>query len=126
MDGTVTKMVWDEENILLETDSDDVTSNLMALEPAIYGNVISDRQSGASRFYHFDALGSTRSLSDSAGNVSDTWLYDAWGNLLSHTGSAQTPFLWIGQPGYYYDSDTGQYTVRVRVWCHCHFSLSIG
>jgi len=114
VDDTITKLVWDDENILLETDGADATTNLITLEPATYGNVISDRTSGTSRFYHFDALGSTRNLSNADGNVTDTWLYDAWGNILSHAGTSETPFLWIGQLGYYFDSKTGLYLLRRR------------
>jgi hypothetical protein len=36
----------------------------------------------SSRYYILDALGHTRLLLDNTGNITDTYVYDAWGNLL--------------------------------------------
>ena len=55
------KFIWDEENILVETDSGGTTQAQSTLEPAFYGNLLSQRRSGASSWHLFDALGSTRS-----------------------------------------------------------------
>ena len=52
-------------------------------------------------YSHFDALGSTRLLTDSAGTVTDTFTYDAWGSLTSRTGSTPQPYMFVGQLGYY-------------------------
>lgn len=53
------------------------------------------------RYYHFDALGSTRLLTDSDGNITDEYTYDAWGKLMEHTGSTAQPYQFAGQLGYY-------------------------
>lgn len=120
VDGTEIKMVWDEENILLETDGADATQVVYTLEPQIFGNVISERRKDGAvwvpSYYHFDALDSTRNLTDTAETVTDTWIYDAWGNIVSHTGTSSPPFLWIGILQYYYDPETGQYTIRLRIY----------
>ena len=80
--------------------------------------------------YHFDALGSTRMITDYQGNVTDTYAYDAWGKLTDHTrntGSIDQPYMYVGQLGYYshyqdsnldllqlgvrfYDPETGRFT----------------
>lgn len=39
------------------------------------------------RYNHFDALGSTRKLTDGSGTVTDTHTYDAWGKQTASTGS---------------------------------------
>ena len=116
VDGSETKFIWDEENILLETNAANVTQVTKTLEPQLYGNLISDRTAGTTRYYHFDALGSTSNLTNSAETVTDTWIYDAWGNIVPHTGITETPNLWVGEIGYYYDAETGQYSVRARVY----------
>lgn len=58
-----------------------------------------------SRTYHYDGLGSTVALSDENGNVTDTYQYDAWGNVTSHTGpgalTTDNPYQYVGQLGYY-------------------------
>ena len=52
-------------------------------------------------YYHFDALGSTRMLTDESGHITDTYTYDAWGNA-SHTyGGTSQPYQYVGQLGYY-------------------------
>ena len=55
-------------------------------------------------YYHFDQLGSTRLLTNSAGAVTDEYSYDAYGAVLSHnrsTGSVDQPYQYVGQLGYY-------------------------
>jgi RHS repeat-associated protein len=53
-------------------------------------------------FYHFDALGSTRMLTDESGHITDAYTYDAWGNLLTHDrNSISQPYQYVGQLGYY-------------------------
>jgi len=56
------------------------------------------------RYYHFDALGSTRVLTDGSGNVTDRYSYDAWGGAISHdrfAGSVDQPYQYVGRLGYY-------------------------
>jgi len=56
------------------------------------------------RYYHFDELGSTRLLTDSNGDITDRYAYDAYGSLLSHdryTGSVDQPYQYVGRLGYY-------------------------
>jgi RHS repeat-associated protein len=65
-------------------------------------------------YYHHDAQGSTRLLTDSNQQVTDRYEYDAFGNQRSVTGTTVNPFRFIGQLGYYYDSDSDNYYVRQR------------
>jgi YD repeat-containing protein len=64
-----TNHVWDGQNILLETNASNIIQVVYALEPSIYGNLISQSRSGVDTFYVFDALGSTRQLASSTGSV---------------------------------------------------------
>lgn len=50
------------------------------------------------RYYHADALGSVRALSDEAGTVTDRYTTTAFGELLAHTGSDPQPYLFAGEP----------------------------
>ena len=52
-----TRHVWDGQNILLETDGSNIIQVVYTLEPALYGNLISQRRSGTTSFYLFDGLG---------------------------------------------------------------------
>src|SRR5438445_5573299 len=111
---TTTKYIWDDQNYLAEADGNDVIQTVYTNEPQQYGNLVSSRISGATSYHHFDALGSTRQLTNAAGSVTDTAIYDAWGNVVVRTGSTALALLWVGELGYYYDSETGLDYVRAR------------
>ena len=111
-----TKHVWDGQNILLETNASNIIQVVYTLQPMLYGNLISQRRSGASSFYLFDGLGSTTQLANSAGTVTDGYLYDSFGNILLTTGSTTSYFRYIGRLGYYDDLDTSLYYVRARFY----------
>lgn len=48
-------------------------------------------------FYGYDGHGSVRFLTDSAGTVTDTYDYDALGNLISSTGTTLNNYLFAGE-----------------------------
>jgi uncharacterized protein RhaS with RHS repeats len=60
-------------------------------------------------FYGYDGQGSVRQLTNSAGSVTDTYEYDAFGNALALSGSTPNNFLYRGEQ---YDSDLGFYYLR--------------
>ena len=108
------KPIWDLQNILLEQDGSNVTQAVYTLEPAGYGNLISQRRSSTTSFYLFDALGSTRMLTSSAGASTDTYNFKAFGETWNSTGSTTNVFRWVGKLGYYYDVDRLAYYLRAR------------
>jgi RHS repeat-associated protein len=52
----------------------------------------------ATQWVHSDYLGSIRALTDDNKNVTDTYTYDAFGQLLKHTGTDPQPFAFAGEP----------------------------
>ena len=91
----------------------------------IYGNDLLERAdpAGVPAFYHADGLGSTRALSDLAGQRTDAYSYDVFGATRSHTGSSGQPFTFTGEQGdaelglvylraRYYDSQVGRFIQR--------------
>jgi RHS repeat-associated protein len=67
------------------------------------------------RYYILDALGHTRLLLDNTGNITDTYVYDAWGNLLKGSEfNTPNPFTWNGAYGYEWLEFTGLYHVGAR------------
>ena len=109
-----TKYIWDEQNYVAEADATDTINVVYTNEPQQYGNLVSTRISSTSSYHHFDALGSTRQLTNSAGTVTDTMIYDAWGNVVTRTGTTGAMLLWIGELGYYTDLEIGLIYVRRR------------
>ena len=62
-------------------------------------------------FYGYDGHGSVRNLTDTTGNVTDTYDYDVFGNLIRSTGSTPNVYLFAGQQ---FDSALGLYYSRAR------------
>ena len=69
-------------------------------------------------FYAYDGHGSVRALTSSTGAVTDTYDYDAFGNLLHSTGTTFNEFLFAAEQ---FDSDLNLYYNRAR-----YLNVSIG
>jgi RHS repeat-associated protein len=62
-------------------------------------------------YYVYDGHGSTRALTDPTGAVTDTYDYDAFGNLIHSTGTTPNNYLFAGEQ---FDADLGLYYNRAR------------
>jgi len=109
------KLMWDLENILAETDSNNATVAVYTLAPEEYGELISQRRSGATAFHHFDGLGSTNKLTGADQASLIEYLYRAFGQHTVLSGSSPNRFTWVGQLGYYRQPDPDDYWVRARI-----------
>ena len=81
-----------------------------------YGlNVISQKQigSGTIRYFGYDGHGSTRFLTDASGTLTDTYVYDAYGNKTASTGSSVNKYLYCGEQ---FDNDLNFYYLRARYY----------
>jgi RHS repeat-associated protein len=74
---------------------------------ANYTPGISERRSSATKFLHSDQLGSVALLTDSSEQTTDSRQYDAFGMLVTSSGSTVTPFGFAGTHTYQSDSDSG-------------------
>ena len=64
-------------------------------------------------FYEYDGMGSVRQLTDTAGVVTDSYEYDAFGNKINSTGTTPNNYLYRGEQ---YDSDLAMYYLRARYY----------
>jgi RHS repeat-associated protein len=81
-----------------------------------YGHTLisQDRLEGAvwrTSFYGVDGHNNVRYLTDLNGRVTDTYDYDAYGNLISRTGTTPNNYLFSGEQ---FDPDLGLYYLRAR------------
>ena len=82
----------------------------------VYGlGLIGEETSGNFKTYHFDYRGSTTAITDINGNVTDTFVYDTYGNLISRTGTSVVIFLYNGRDGVVTD-DNGLIYMRARYY----------
>ncbi|MBL4828265.1 MAG: hypothetical protein JKY66_11245 [Spongiibacteraceae bacterium] len=64
-------------------------------------------------YYQYDGLGSTRSLSDENGIITDSYDYEAFGEVLNQTGTTENNYKFTGEQ---YDQDLNQYYLRARYY----------
>jgi RHS repeat-associated protein len=74
---------------------------------------LAELQGSTSDYYEADGLGSTTSLSSSAGSIANTYVYDSFGNVTSFTGTLTNPFQYTGRE---FDPETGIYEYRYRYY----------
>jgi RHS repeat-associated protein len=78
----------------------------------VYGDDLLNQLRGGQRtYYHYDGLGSTRALSDGGGHITDTYRYEAFGNLAAQTGSTPNLYRFTGEQ---FDPDLEMYYLRAR------------
>jgi RHS repeat-associated protein len=88
---------------------------------AVYTPGLSEHRGTTSKFYHGDALGSTRGITNSSQTVTDTVLYDGFGMTVSRTGTTPTPFGFVGKGQYQTDNDSG-----LMLLGHRYYDASVG
>jgi RHS repeat-associated protein len=69
--------------------------------------------SGTTSYYGYDAHGDVRSLMNNGGVVTDTYDYDAFGNVVGSTGTTPNVYRYQGEA---FDSETGLYYMRARYY----------
>ncbi len=112
----IRRYIWDSVNDCVIAEEDEFGNTLVTYtrEPGSHGRLISESRNGQTRQYHFDALGNTRALTDDVQNVTDTFSYDAFGNVVDRTGTNPTPYQWVGEHGYESDQNNQPISVRRR------------
>ena len=125
VNGTITRYLYDGEDILLEYDGTNTLQSRYTHGPGIDEPLVMER-GGQSYYYHADALGSIITITDSAGNVVQSYTYESFGKV-SQTGSLTQPYTYTGREldpetglyyyrSRYYDPDTGRFLQEDPLW----------
>ena len=112
VDGVITKYLYDSEDILLEFDGTNIqiaryTHGLGVDEPLIM------ERGGQISFYNADGLGSITDLTDSSGNVVQSYVYDSFGKIKQQIGSIVNPYTYTSRE---YDAESSLYYYRARYY----------
>lgn len=80
--------------------------------------LISETRSTTTKFFHLDSLGTTRALTDASGSKTDGLETDAFGMVVSTSGTplGSRPFGFAADHGYQSDSDTGLQQLGYRFY----------
>ncbi len=112
-DGKRRHYLYDGDDVLVE-----LSESFEALQSYLYAGVdqplLVTARGGPAHFVHQDDLGSTLALTDASGKPSGRYAFDAFGNVLSQTGTAAAlPPRYAGRP---LDPATGLYDLRARYY----------
>lgn len=112
LDGQTTTYLVDKNRDYAQVIEEHIDDELVVRYT--YGlDSIAQQRSDRVSFYHVDGLGSTRALTDIDGNLTDTYSYDAYGNLLHSTGNTTNNYLYTGEQ---YDPNLDSYYLRARYY----------
>ncbi len=103
-----TRFIYDpiSGNLIGEIDTDGTTFSQYALYT--WGvTLLAQKRGSTVSYYHFDGNGSVRALSNSSKTITDTYSYNAFGEVISSSGSTVNPFRWLGGAGIYDDGARG-------------------
>ncbi|MGE7717885.1 DNRLRE domain-containing protein [Priestia megaterium] len=104
---------YDGDKVVYETD---INNNIVAdYTWDDQGNPETMTKSGTTYYYHLNGHGDVTALTDASGNTVAQYQYDAWGNIISQTGTMATanPYRFAG---YRYDEATGLYYLISRYY----------
>jgi RHS repeat-associated protein len=123
-----TGFIWDGHAVLADIDGAGTVTTIYTRHPTGFQSLVSKRQRNESRFYLHDALGSTKRLVDEQANVTDGYVYSAFGDPMAHAGMSANPYQFGGEYGYrnddldmlyvldrYYDPAVGRWASRDRL-----------
>jgi RHS repeat-associated protein len=124
-DGNKVRETANGQTITYLIDNQNPTGYAQVVEELVNGSVfrrytfghdlLSENQLIASvwspSFYGYDGHGSVRLLTNSAGLVTDTYTYDAFGQLIQSSGSTPNDYRYSGEQ---LDSNLGLYYLRAR------------
>jgi RHS repeat-associated protein len=80
----------------------------------VYGlGRISQTQASGTSYYGYDAHGDVRTLMNASSTVTDTYDYDAFGNIVGSTGTTPNVYRYQGEA---LDAETGLYYLRARYY----------
>jgi RHS repeat-associated protein len=112
--GLITNYLWDTQSphgdVIQESDT---AGTIVAAYTLGDNRLLAETQNGNTHFYLQDAQGSTRTLIDGAGNITDKYTYSAFGETQAHQGTTVNPYQYTGQR---FDSQTGLYDLRARAY----------
>ena len=106
-----TNYIYDGQNIIAEYDQNNNITASYTHGPNI-DEPLSVQKGTNTYYYHADGLGSITALSNSSGNIVQTYSYDSFGNITT-TGNISQPFTYTGRE---YDSETGMFFYRARYY----------
>lgn len=113
VDGKITRYVVDNNASLPQVIAELDAQNQVKVAYLHGDDLIGQFRGNEIRYYHYDGLGSTRLLTDENAKVTDSYTYEAFGEILQQTGETENHYLYTGEQ---LDPETGNYYLRTRFY----------
>ncbi|MEK6777233.1 MAG: RHS repeat-associated core domain-containing protein [bacterium] len=110
MNGVLTKYLYDGEDILAEYNSSGTRLARYTHGPGIDEPLIMQRGS-QNYYYHADGLGSITELTDTSGTIVNSYVYNAFGQIVKQTEGVANPYVFTSREQ---DKESGLYFYRAR------------
>jgi len=112
--GTITSYQLNDSGRVIDGSNSASFTSVIPLPPATTTSPsTTTATAGGQMYYHYDGLGSVRSLSDSRGTTGTTYSYDAFGKPVLTTGQGSNDFRFTGEQ---MDPETGLIYLRTRYY----------
>lgn len=105
--GATTEFAFAGSAVLLEKQSGSVTASYL------YGNGLVKKDSET---FLYDGLGSSRQSTDASGSITSERTFEAFGQMVSSSGSSSSPYRFAATSGYRSDGDAGLSHVGARCY----------
>ncbi len=112
-DGEVTQYVVESNDSLSQVIAELDQDNQIKVAYLYGDDLVSQYRDNEVNYYHYDGLGSTRTLTNPSSEITDSYTYDAFGELLEQTGETDNNYLYTGEQ---IDPNTGNYYLRARYY----------
>ena len=108
------QFIYDGFNVIQEI------SNMTGQTSAEYlydpEGMVKQQRGNQDHWYLLDGLGSTTALTDSDETVTDTYVYEGFGNQIANTGNTVNPYKYVAGSGYYTDDESGLMLLTLRYY----------
>ena len=107
VDGVTTSHIWDGTNIAGDVTNGTVTKYIRGIQ------LISSKKGSNESFYTYNGHGDVVQLTNSSGNITKQYSYDAFGVEINKADNDTNPFRYCGE---YYDTETDSTYLRARYY----------
>lgn len=106
---TLHTYLWDSvDDVCISSVEDGQALTTYTVAPSQFGQIVSSNDGTATSQFHYDAISSARNISNQAGNITATAVFDAWGSTVSSAGDfgmvrfgGEVGYQWIGDNSYW-------------------------
>jgi len=110
-DGNVINFIVDKNRPFAQVLEERDGTNSLIVRYAYGDDLISQTRGTSTSYYLTDGQLSIRQLTNASADVTDTYVFDAFGILIDHTGTTENNYLYTGEQ---YDPNIGFYYLRAR------------